>query len=433
MSYWMTTPATPAAIHQVMEGGLFPPPTNSPASLSEPEAAGALVNLSNPTPPQPTTRDSTIDLFTTLPPEIRHMIYAFLFPEVAHQHSPYNISITRDREWWRSAISPRTRLDLPEYIVTGERRDNGMRQNYGSLTLAGLLQNFRSNARNEHSLAWLQPLMNVSLVSRLLRVEVALWLYPKLKFNFDHSADAFEIFGHSSQVILGSVRSISFHRNTSGCRCHLCRESRQWWKSKDVTRLAALLPGLEVLELAMPVNWTSARPPKIKDLRVVQSILDDHPNLRKATGRSLKCSESDAVHAAMGKVRLLSERAFAETSHPALDVRKILRRYDDDVRKRKAAKAEQSEERRKKREEFKKKREAAEEQGRKEHWRRWPLPTGFTNPTTVCIQDQAPAIGSPEMTQSPEPVSPSLAIGVKLDKEYRPPVTRSQCRAQNRQ
>jgi hypothetical protein len=330
--------------------------------MSEPEADDILVDLSSITAPHLGPRHTIMDPFATVPLEVRHMIYEHLFPEVA-THSPYNIIIFRDREWWRSGISPRERQGLPEYIVTGDPRNNHSlewRKVFNDVSLP-----FRPDPRNDHRIAWLQPLKSVSLSSRLLRVDVAQWLYPKLAFTFDHSSDALTIFAASSQVVRESVRSISFQRTTTGCRgCCFCRLSRQWWTAKEATQMAALLPGLDMLELSMPFN-RAGRPHRIKDLRVVQAILDNHPSLSKATCHSLDSLESDVVHvvrdkvrlahAVTGKVRLVSESVFTETVRSALDVDGILSRYDAGVLERKRAKEEEREKWRKQREESRKK------------------------------------------------------------------------------
>jgi hypothetical protein len=119
-----------------------------------------------------------------------------------------------------------------------------------------------------------------------------------------------------------------------------------------------------MLELSMPFN-RAGRPHRIKDLRVVQAILDNHPSLSKATGHSLGSAEPDVVHvvrhkvrlahAVMGKVRLVSESVFTETVRSALDVDGILSRYDAGVLERKRAKEEEREKWRKQREESRKK------------------------------------------------------------------------------
>ncbi|KPI36761.1 uncharacterized protein AB675_11866 [Cyphellophora attinorum] len=276
----------------------------------------------------------TMDSFSTLPTEVRHMIYAHLFPDVT-QAAPrlYDICICRSYEGFRSDTN------------SGYSKSKGQQ----------VLRPYQvsSGHHNPHGLGWVTILKDVSMCSRLLRVDIAQWLYPQCIFRFEHVPDAFKFFG-PSQLMQKYVTAIMFDcidsdYNQKGFRGTPIGQS--------VVDLTAILPNLARLDLWIPLNLRSnstrytQRPWKFGDLQAAESILRDHPQLCMAWGNILGCDRFPPYQAKpprMGILRLLSHDASRKptTAYGAIvDVSDLLSRSDAQAYMRKLAKQEARERR----------------------------------------------------------------------------------------
>ncbi|KPI36817.1 uncharacterized protein AB675_11867 [Cyphellophora attinorum] len=293
-------------------------------------------------------RHKAMDL-SAFPVEIRHMIYGHLFPEVAAD-SPYKIRIDRMWTWTRSGKGPPWRKSWRHDILRQYQVRRVGRYRYKLVRDAREEYQGLRNTRNNKILQrieWTDRLRDISLTSRFLRVDVAQWLYPRCAWGFQYVPDAFKFFGQS-ELVRDHVKAISFECiDNNGYRQSFNRP----WSDQDVPALVALLPNLAVLQLTMPVHWGGEADPvtktgfKIPDLRVVKTILDNHPKLRRAIGFMLDSEQPYRAHRGItskGTLQLLSDDTFPNRTccDADVDVSGILRAFDAKVdarvRKRKA-------------------------------------------------------------------------------------------------